>query len=98
MVMNELDRRDDPSFDEELSGCSMVDQCANIISGEQFYNFLNHNLERHYKTNRAPLGLFFHASWLKLNPDFLDAFNQVCHLNRILAPSTSYKLRELNKI
>lgn len=26
MVMNELDRRDDPSFDEELSGCSMVDQ------------------------------------------------------------------------
>lgn len=40
MVMNELDRRDDPSFDEELSGCSMVDQCANIISGK-FIRFSN---------------------------------------------------------
>lgn len=76
MVMNELDRRDDPNFDEELSGCSMVDSCANIITGDQFYHFLNHNLDRHYKTNRAPLGIFFHASWLKLNPEFLDAFMQ----------------------
>jgi hypothetical protein len=76
MVMNELDRRDDPNFDEELSGCSMVDSCANIITGDQFYSFLNHNLDRHYKTNRAPLGIFFHASWLKLNPEYLDAFIQ----------------------
>ncbi|CAN8003902.1 chitin deacetylase 1 [Ixodes scapularis] len=76
MVMNELDRRDDPSFDEELAGCAMVDSCSNIISGEQFYNFLNHNLDRHYKTNRAPLGLYFHAGWLKLNPEYLDAFIQ----------------------
>lgn len=76
MVMNELDRRDDPNFDEELSGCSMVDSCANIMTGDQFYHFLNHNLDRHYKTNRAPLGIFFHASWLKLNPEFLDAFIQ----------------------
>ena len=76
MVMNELDRRDDPKFDEELSGCAMVDSCTNIISGEQFYNFLNHNFDRHYKTNRAPLGLFFHASWLKTTPEYLDAFIQ----------------------
>lgn len=58
MVMNELDRRDDPNFDEELAGCAMVDSCSNIISGEQFYNFLNHNFDRHYKTNRAPLGAY----------------------------------------
>lgn len=76
MVMNELDRRDDPTFDEELAGCAMVDACSNIISGDQFYSFLNHNFERHYKTNRAPLGLYFHASWLKLNPEYLDAFIQ----------------------
>lgn len=75
MVMNELDRRDDPNFDEELSGCSMVDSCANIQTGDQFYNFLTHNFDRHYKTNRAPLGVFFHASWLRF-PDFQDAFIQ----------------------
>ncbi|XP_076326310.1 chitin deacetylase 1-like [Tachypleus tridentatus] len=73
MIMNELDRREDPSFDENLAGCAMVDSCSNLITGEQFYNFLNHNLERHYNTNRAPLGLFFHAGFLKLNPEFLDA-------------------------
>ncbi|XP_074601053.1 chitin deacetylase 1-like [Brevipalpus obovatus] len=76
MVMNELDRREDPNFDEELAGCAIVDSCANILNAEQFYNFLNHNFDRHYKTNRAPLGLFFHASWLKATPEFLDVFMQ----------------------
>lgn len=74
MVMNELDRREDPSFDEYLPGCAMVDSCSNILNGDQFYNFLNHNFERHYDQNRAPLGLYFHAAWLKNNPEFLDAF------------------------
>lgn len=56
MVMNELDRREDPTNDEYLPGCAMVDSCSNILSGEQFYNFLNHNFDRHYEQNRAPLG------------------------------------------
>ena len=95
MVMNELDRREDPSIDEDIPGCAMVDSCSNIITGnlinnktqisliqcyffvilgDQFYAFLNHNFERHYDSNRAPLGLYFHAAWLKNNPEFLDAF------------------------
>jgi len=74
IVMNELDRREDPTVDEELAGCAMVDSCSNIRSGDQFYNFLTHNFYRHFDQNRAPLGLFFHSSWLKNNPEFLDAF------------------------
>ncbi|KZS21112.1 Uncharacterized protein APZ42_012228 [Daphnia magna] len=74
IVMNELDRREDPTFDEDLPGCAMIDSCSNILSGEQFYAFLNHNFDRHYTQNRAPLGLFFHAAWLKNNPEFMDAF------------------------
>lgn len=74
MVLNELDRREDPNFDEYLPGCAMVDSCSNILSGDQFYNFLNHNFDRHYDQNRAPLGLYFHAAWLKNNPEYLDAF------------------------
>merc|ERR1712203_1136049 len=61
MVMNELDRREDPTVDEDLPGCAMVDSCSNILSGDQFYNFLTHNFYRHFDQNRAPLGLFFHA-------------------------------------
>merc|ERR550517_1122252 len=52
----------------------MVDSCSNILSGDQFYNFLTHNFYRHFDQNRAPLGLFFHAAWLKNNPEYLDAF------------------------
>lgn len=75
MVLNELDRREDPATnDEDLSGCGMIDTCSSILSGDQFYNFLNNNFDRHYKTNRAPLGLYFHAAWLKNNPEYLDAF------------------------
>merc|ERR1711978_552805 len=74
MVMNELDRREDPTIDEDIAGCAMVDSCSNILSGDQFYNFLTHNFYRHFDQNRAPLGLFFHAAWLKNNPEFLDAF------------------------
>merc|ERR1712029_639480 len=40
MVMNELDRREDPSIDEDLPGCAMIDSCSNILTGDQFYNFL----------------------------------------------------------
>ena len=74
MVMNELDRREDPSYDEIVSGCSMIDACSNILDGDQFYNFLIHNFYRHFDQNRAPLNLAFHAAWLNNNPEFLDAF------------------------
>jgi len=74
MVMNELDSREDPELDESLPGCAMVDSCSNILSGDQFYNFLTYNFYRHFDRNRAPLGLFFHAAWLKNNPEYLDAF------------------------
>ncbi|XP_023955219.1 chitin deacetylase 1 isoform X1 [Bicyclus anynana] len=72
MVMNELDRRDDPTFDESLPGCHVVDSCSNIQTGEQFARLLRHNFNRHYTTNRAPLGLHFHASWLKSKKEFRD--------------------------
>merc|ERR1712203_1350914 len=74
IVINELDRREDPNVDEDLPGCAMIDSCSNILDGDQFYNFLTHNFYRHFDQNRAPLGLFYHSSWLKNNPDFLDAF------------------------
>lgn len=71
MVMNELDRREDPTIDEDLPGCAQVDSCSNLRTGEQFYKFLNTNFDRHYNTNRAPLALNFHSAWLKKD-DFLD--------------------------
>ncbi|XP_071519197.1 chitin deacetylase 1-like isoform X3 [Panulirus ornatus] len=74
MVINELDRRDDPKFEEKLTGCHYVDQCANIQSPEQLVEFLNNNLQHHLTTNRAPLGLHFTSSYFETRRNFLKAF------------------------
>jgi len=70
MPINELDRRDDPTYDERLSGCHLVSSCSNIYDKEQFARMIRHNFDRHYITNRAPLSLSFDASWLKTNKGF----------------------------
>ena len=70
MPINELDRRDDPTFDERLSGCHLVSSCSNIYDKSQFGRMLRHNFNRHYQTNRAPLSLSFDAAWLQVNKGF----------------------------
>lgn len=62
------------SFFSTLQFFTTIHFNRNLIAGDQFYAFLNHNFERHYDQNRAPLGLYYHAAWLKNNPEFLDAF------------------------
>merc|ERR1712115_625926 len=76
MPINELDRRDDPDFDESLTGCHLVSSCSNIYHKDQFRRMLQHNFDRHYATNRAPLSLSFDASWLKINKGFLDVLDE----------------------
>jgi len=75
MVMNEFDPREEPgSNDEEISGCVMLDSCSGYIrTPDNLYNVLTHNMIRHYEQNRAPLGMFLHAAWLKKQPEMLDA-------------------------
>jgi hypothetical protein len=70
MPINELDRRDDPSYDEALSGCHLVSSCSNIYDKAQFKRLLEHNFQRHYTTNKAPLSLSFDAAWLQGNKGF----------------------------
>merc|ERR1712168_448150 len=75
MVMNEFDPREKPGDASELvSGCVMLDSCAEIRSADSLYNILTHNFIRHYEQNRAPLGLYLHAAWFAKLPEMLDAF------------------------
>jgi len=73
--INELDRREDPTFDEDLTGCQLVSSCTNVQEKEHLRTLLQHNFERHYKTNRAPLSLSFNPSWLIQNPDFVQVIS-----------------------
>eukprot|EP00088_Acartia_fossae_P022662 TRINITY_DN237_c0_g1_i4.p1 TRINITY_DN237_c0_g1~~TRINITY_DN237_c0_g1_i4.p1 ORF type:complete len:560 (-),score=134.94 TRINITY_DN237_c0_g1_i4:328-2007(-) len=76
MPINELDRRDDPNFDEQLTGCHLVSSCSNIYYKEQFRSLLQHNFERHYGSNRAPLSLSFDPAWLISNKGFDDVLSE----------------------
>ena len=47
MVMNEIDPREEPgSLDEQVSGCTMLDSCADIRNEDSLYNVLTHNFIR----------------------------------------------------
>ena len=43
---------------------------------DQFRTLLQHNFERHYTTNRAPLSLSFTPFWLNTNKGFIEEFEQ----------------------
>jgi hypothetical protein len=49
---------------EEFS-CAMVDSCPPYFSEEELTEMFMENFRRHYDTNRAPLGLYFHTLWFK---------------------------------
>ncbi|CAH1116024.1 unnamed protein product, partial [Phaedon cochleariae] len=55
--------------------CSMVDSCPSDLTGNDVYDMLTHNFKRHYLSNRAPLGLYFHSTWFK-NHEYLTAFQK----------------------
>nr|XP_023013002.1 uncharacterized protein LOC111503036 isoform X1 [Leptinotarsa decemlineata] len=50
---------------QDLNGgrCSMGDACSNPPDAEGVFKMLTKNFQRHYSTNRAPFGLFYHAAW-----------------------------------
>jgi len=74
--INELDRREDPTFDEELTGCQLVSSCTNVQEKDHLRTLLQHNFERHYRSNKAPLSLSFNPSWLVQNPDFVGVITE----------------------
>ncbi|XP_017461566.1 PREDICTED: uncharacterized protein LOC108354898 [Rhagoletis zephyria] len=67
MVMNQMEVGD--------FTCGMVDSCPSQLSGDDVYRMLTHNFKRHFLSNRAPFGLYFHATWFK-NNDYLQAFTR----------------------
>ncbi|KAJ8980638.1 hypothetical protein NQ317_017934 [Molorchus minor] len=50
---------------QDLNGgrCSMGDACSNPPDADGVFKMLTKNFQRHYTTNRAPFGLFYHAAW-----------------------------------
>ena len=43
--------------------CSMADACSNPGDAEGVYLMIMQNFQRHYNTNRAPFGLYYHPAW-----------------------------------
>lgn len=51
------------SEDGTGGGCVLADQCVFPDDEDTVFEFLLENFLRHYRTNRAPLGLYFHVNW-----------------------------------
>lgn len=49
--------------DQRGGRCSMGDACSNPGEASEVHKMLLKNFNRHYKTNRAPFGLFYHSAW-----------------------------------
>ncbi|CRK87678.1 CLUMA_CG001471, isoform A [Clunio marinus] len=70
---------------QDLNGgrCSMGDACSNPADADGVYKMIMKNFERHYTTNRAPFGLYYHAAWFTQPHhkegfiNFLDAINEM---------------------
>lgn len=63
--------------------CSMVDACSHPATEDEVVQNLLKNFKRHYESNKAPLGLYFHSAWFNTQHyrrafmRFLDEINQL---------------------
>ena len=50
---------------QDLRGgrCSMVEACFAPETADDVHLFMMNNFNRHYKSNRAPFGIFYHSAW-----------------------------------
>ncbi|OQV24832.1 hypothetical protein BV898_01420 [Hypsibius exemplaris] len=55
--------------------CSMADACHKQANANEVYRLLMSNFKRHYQSNKAPFGIYYHAAWFPANgfSKFLDA-------------------------
>ena len=49
----------------EEYNCAFVDSCPPYFSQDDLEEIFMTNFNRHYNSNRAPMGLYFHATWFK---------------------------------
>lgn len=61
-------------IDHRGGRCSMVDACSHPSTEDGVFENLLKNFNRHYHSNKAPFGLYFHSAW----------FNTAHHKNGFL--------------
>lgn len=62
--------------------CATLDSCPAELRGQDIYQMLVRNFNRHYATNRAPFGIHLQAAWFE-NGEYFAAFQDF--LNYVLA-------------
>ena len=57
-------------LDIEGHTCAMVDSCPTHLSDDEVFDMFMNNFDRHYKSNKAPFGIYFHTIWFKEKQNF----------------------------
>ncbi|GFS10664.1 polysaccharide deacetylase-like protein [Elysia marginata] len=60
--------------------CAMPDACTIGAGAKGSLKFMKENFKRHYQRNKAPLGIFIHASWFSRQHGTLDGLAQFLDL------------------
>ncbi|CAG2166723.1 unnamed protein product, partial [Oppiella nova] len=73
---------------QDLKGgrCSMGDACSNPSDENGVYDMIMKNFQRHYQSNRAPFGLYYHSAWFNTRhhlSGFLKFIDEVLKLNDV---------------
>ncbi len=65
---------------------SMGDACSNPSDEYGIYDMIMKNFNRHYQSNRAPFGLYYHSAWFNTRhhkSGFLKFIDEVLKLNDV---------------
>ncbi|KAL7738033.1 hypothetical protein ACLKA6_006386 [Drosophila palustris] len=67
--------------DTEGYSCSMIDACAYPPEDDvnALFEWMLENFNRHYKSNRAPFGMYLHAAWFSRGRNNFAAFKKFMH-------------------
>ncbi|XP_071082567.1 uncharacterized protein [Haliotis cracherodii] len=73
--------------------CAMPDGCIIGAGRKGTLKYLRDNFNRHYKTNRSPLGIFLHASWFRRKSGnfeaLMDFLQELSRMEDVWVISTS---------
>ncbi|XP_014671839.1 PREDICTED: uncharacterized protein LOC106812468 [Priapulus caudatus] len=69
--------------DKNGNPCAMVDACAPPKNKGEAFSLLKDNFERHYKSNRAPFGMFLHTSWFSSHHNFAGMLGFIEYLTTL---------------
>ena len=93
LPINELDRREDPDFEEKLTGCALVSSCSNVYTKEHFKRVLQQGRLHKHKHGelRCSIGLLIISTPSNITNTLGSRHDRPCGMYRYLCFGDAHK-------